>query len=363
MAQAWLDTEHRDPIHVAQLDHYGKRLATASSDHRVRVFDVETRRLVVELGRRNGPPIGRDGHAGAIWAVAWAHPKYGQVLASAGEDKLVLIWRGPRLSDSTGETEDDYWNVIGRHDSQGPVIAAAFSPWEYGLQLATASCDGIVTVLSHNGAAQLESDAWRKESFHAHEGGAFAVCWAPAASPAVSSDAAEAQTMHLAAMGPRRLVSGGADHTVRIWRYDAQSSQWVDQHRFPEEEHGNFVRDVAWRPNMGIPSNTVASCDEDGTVVIWTQAMLDQPWTRQFRLKLDAAAWQLSWAVTGSILAVSTSANGCYLLSETREGEWQCEEVPEEAEEPSIPEGPAFERLVSDESASARHRVAHRQSR
>lgn len=335
MSQAWLDTAHHGPVHAMQLDHFGTRLATASSDHRVRVWDVETRQLVVELGR-DGPP---NGHGGAIWAVAWAHPTYGQVLASAGEDKCVLFWRGPLWrSDSTGETEDD-WCAIYRHELQGAVIAAAFSPWEHGLQLAAASSDGSVTVLSHNGAAPLEGDRWCRESFQAHEGGAFAVCWAPAACPAVSSGVAETQTMRFAAMGPRRLVSGGADRTVRIWRYDTQTSKWVDQHRFPPEEHSDFVRDVAWRPNMGIPANTVASCAEDGTVVIWTQAMLDQPWRKQHKEELDAAAWQLSWAVTGSILAVSTSANRCHLLSETPEGQWKSVEAREEAEDPSLDPG------------------------
>ncbi|CAK0845540.1 unnamed protein product [Prorocentrum cordatum] len=119
MPQAWLDTAHHGPIHAVQLDHFGKRLATASSDHRVRVWDVESRQLVVELGR-DGPP---SGHGGAIWAVAWAHPTHGQVLASAGEDRCVLFWRGPVWrSDSTGETEDDWCAIpaaAGRGDRGG----------------------------------------------------------------------------------------------------------------------------------------------------------------------------------------------------------------------------------------------------
>ncbi len=35
------DSEHSDLIHDAQLDYYGRRLATASSDRTVRVFQVD----------------------------------------------------------------------------------------------------------------------------------------------------------------------------------------------------------------------------------------------------------------------------------------------------------------------------------
>ena len=35
-----IETGHEDMVHDAQLDYYGKRLATASSDTTVKVFDV-----------------------------------------------------------------------------------------------------------------------------------------------------------------------------------------------------------------------------------------------------------------------------------------------------------------------------------
>eukprot|EP00042_Codosiga_hollandica_P012758 m.28803 g.28803 ORF g.28803 m.28803 type:complete len:136 (+) comp40336_c0_seq2:116-523(+) len=37
---AAIDTEHEDMIHDAQMDYYGKRLATCSSDRTVKIFEV-----------------------------------------------------------------------------------------------------------------------------------------------------------------------------------------------------------------------------------------------------------------------------------------------------------------------------------
>lgn len=384
-----LDTAHRGPIHAAQLDHFGRRLATASEDHCVRVWDVEARCFVTEL----------KGHKAPVWAVSWSHPMYGPVLASAGEDRKVLLWR-----EAEGE-----WCLIHSHEMQGAALSAAFSPWEYGLQLAVASSDGQVAVVSlrepepapstplaaplqqplarwHSSSPRLApstppvpaspvhrgtddegasehtkvSDRWRVETFRAHEGGCFALCWAPAASPAVVASAAGAESQRAASaatssgagvaggdagtaataegadrsrstvLQPRRLVTGGADNQVRIWRHDKQTSAWADQHHFPSDAHSDWVRDVAWRPNAGIPANTIASCAEDGTVVIWRQAMIGQPWGRQEKLKLDASAWQVSWSVTGSILAVSTSSNQVLLYKELLDGSWDRAEMLDE---------------------------------
>ena len=55
-------------IHDAQMDFYGTRLATCSSDRSVKIFDVRdgTQTLSADL----------RGHEGPVWQVAWAHPRY-----------------------------------------------------------------------------------------------------------------------------------------------------------------------------------------------------------------------------------------------------------------------------------------------
>ena len=66
--QSTVDTGHEDMIHDAQMDFYGTRLATCSSDRSVKIFDVRdgTQTLSADL----------RGHEGPVWQVAWAHPRY-----------------------------------------------------------------------------------------------------------------------------------------------------------------------------------------------------------------------------------------------------------------------------------------------
>lgn len=88
MSLGALETGHSDMVHDAQLDYYGKRLATCSSDRTVKVFDLsgDQKTLIADL----------RGHEGPIWQLSWAHPRYGSLLASASFDHRVIIWKeGP----------------------------------------------------------------------------------------------------------------------------------------------------------------------------------------------------------------------------------------------------------------------------
>jgi protein transport protein SEC13 len=43
-------------------------------------------------------------------------------------------------------------------------------------------------------------------------------------------------------------------------------------------KHNDWVRDVAWAPNIGIPYDMIATCSQDGRVFIWKKAESEQTW-------------------------------------------------------------------------------------
>jgi len=309
MAQtiATFDTAHSGTIHDAQLDYYGKRLATASADASIRVWDVSTEQhnILAEIREHTAP----------VWQVSWAHPKFGSLLASASYDKQVIIWREIRQGD---------WQPLFRDVSHtGSVNGISWSPWEFGLNLASASSDGNIGIISNKGG-----DKWvRKQISNAHLYGVNAVSWCPATSPATLASGPGASSGPAGGAGgsgvtSQKVVSGGCDNLVKIWKFDDVSDEWVEVYRFPSDSHSDWVRDVSWRPNVGIPSNTIASCSEDKSVIIWAQEMDGQPWKMQAKLSLDAPVWRLSWSVTGSILAAACVDNTVQLYKETTNGEW-----------------------------------------
>jgi len=299
-----IDTAHDDMIHDAQFDYYGKYLATCSSDRTIKIFEVS------ENSKEQVLVSTLKGHDGPVWEIAWAHPKFGNLLASCSYDKRVLIWK---------ETSHNQWIILHEVQHESSVNAVAWAPAEYGLTLAAASSDGSVSIIWHK-----DERNWEKTTIKpAHNNGVNAVSWAPAMDPPalLSGQAARAVSSP-----PRRIATGGCDNLIKIWRYDEQAGgkgDWVLE--VPLEGHGDWVRDVAWAPNIGRPIDILASCSQDGSVFIWSREDGNKPWEKCNLTQLkDNIAWRVSWSVTGNILAVSGSDNKVTLWKESLDREWKC---------------------------------------
>ena len=100
-------------VHDAQLDYYGRRLATCSSDRTIKIFEIS--------GEQHTHLADLKGHEGPVWQVVWAHPKYGSLIASCSFDHRVIIWK---------ETQDNLWQQVG---SSGIIACMArVICFEYG---------------------------------------------------------------------------------------------------------------------------------------------------------------------------------------------------------------------------------------
>jgi WD40 repeat protein len=103
-----------------------------------------------------------------------------------------------------------------------------------------------------------------------------------------------------------QLVTGGCDNMLRLWtianpKSSTQVTNTYDVLPMPVDtplkhtgllatvsklcpvEHSPFidwVRDVAWCPNLGLTSTTIASCGQDGRVILWTKDNSSNPWVR-----------------------------------------------------------------------------------
>lgn len=90
-------------------DYYGRRLATCSSDKTVKVFDV--------VGEQHVHLADLRGHEGPVWQVAWAHPKFGSLLASCSFDHRVIIWK---------ETQDNQWQQVRSANDELAIYVCTF---------------------------------------------------------------------------------------------------------------------------------------------------------------------------------------------------------------------------------------------
>lgn len=284
----YIDTQHDDMVHDSQLDYYGCKLATSSSDTTIKIYNVS--------GSSYEHTATLQGHEGPVWQVSWAHPKFGIVLASCSFDGSVLIHR---------ETRPREWTLLytAKHLHASSVNGIAFCPHEYGLMLAAASSDGKVSILSHQ-----PDDSWSVEYLNDCALGVNSVSWAPSGA---YDD------------GLPRLVTGGCDNGIRLWKRNSEMA-WEEDVKM-DKEHSDWVRDVAWAPPILPNVNVLASCSEDGKVLIWTSEKKEEEaerWKCTLLNDFEGPVWRVSWSLTAQLLAVSSGDSDVSLWKQGLDGVW-----------------------------------------
>eukprot|EP00890_Picochlorum_soloecismus_P001498 jgi/Picsp_1/2349/NSC_05812-R1_protein sec13 homolog len=286
------DTGHQDTVHDAQFDYYGKQIATCSSDRTIKVFRIQGNQATHEADL--------IGHSGPVWEISWSHPKLGNLLASCGYDKSVIIWQ--RQDPSSG-TWHQMYQAKGLH--RASVNSLCWAPYELGLLLATASSDGALSVLEYD---QSTGNWETKKIDDAHPVGATSVSWCPVTQQ----------------QERKRIASGGCDSTVKIWAYDEQSGQWV-QEGPALVGHTDWVRSVAWAPAGGLSSPPcLASAGQDGKVVVWKQEHGGSgSWKPSTVHTFGKTVWKASWSNNGGILAVTDADQEVTMWKEVASGAWK----------------------------------------
>ncbi|BFZ57646.1 GTPase-activating protein S13 [Savitreella phatthalungensis] len=331
-----IDTAHQGDLLDAALDYHGRRLATCSSDRTIKIFDVAPAGSSVAVGSASSGAVAGAGsqttlletlrgHEGPVWQLSWAHPKFGTILASAGYDGKVIVWR--ETSSSAGTSGQ--WSKLTEHALHGASVnSVSWGPHELGAVLACASSDGKVSVLEFK-----DDGSWDTRLMTAHPLGSNAVSWAPATVPGslISATgrgpaAGDNASGSAAVAGPiRKFVTGGCDNLAKIWRYDDATSAWVEDRTL--EGHTDWVRDVAWAPNIGLPKQYIATGGQDRHVYIWTRLATDAenaPWKRTHlrndKTPFPDVVWRVSWSESGNLLAVSCGDGKIYVYKEEATG-------------------------------------------
>lgn len=113
----------------------------------------------------------------------------------------------------------------------------------------------------------VDDGHWGADIFDAHGIGCNAVSWAPAtpAGSLIQPSSAPAPTAPgTPAAAPngsvKRFATAGCDNAVRIWAYRDDAQSWVEEEVL--EGHTDWVRDVAWAPNIGLPRSYIATASQ-----------------------------------------------------------------------------------------------------
>lgn len=103
---------------------------------------------------------------------------------------------------------------------------------------------------------------WGADMFIGHAIGCNAVSWAPAVQPGslIAPQLTDSAPGQPSTQGIKRFASAGCDNLVKIWGYREDSQSWVEEEIL--EGHTDWVRDVAWAPNIGLPRSYIATASQ-----------------------------------------------------------------------------------------------------
>ncbi|KAI9329474.1 WD40-repeat-containing domain protein [Obelidium mucronatum] len=288
--------DHADLVHDIVYDFYGKRIATCSSDQKVKVWQVN--------GENDGWSLDDSwkAHDCSIVSVSWAHPEFGNLIASCSFDRTVKIWE-EQEHEALGSGRR--WKLRATlSESRGSVHSVEFAPNHLGLKLATCSADGWVRIYEAEDIMNLSSWSLTGE-FEAVAGcketDRLCLSWCPSR------------------FQPQQIVVGcGEKNIARIYRLTANNQWTAFEYLGP---HHDTITDVSWAPNMGRSYQLIATASKDTHVRIFKLSWEIDPIqsergnassTAKGAWKIEllgsfndhrAVVWRVDWNLLGTVLS------------------------------------------------------------
>ncbi|XP_064394460.1 nucleoporin SEH1-like [Halichondria panicea] len=307
-----VSVDHKDLIHDVSYDFYGKRMATCSSDQSVKVFDLH------EDGQWQCTATWKC-HSGSVWKVSWAHPEFGQVLATCSFDRTVAIWEEQVTEKKSplATSSDTHWvKRASLVDSRTEVNDVKFAPRNLGLQLATCSTDGQLRIYEAPDVMNLSQ--WSLMFALSCKPGTSCLSWNPS-------------RIH-----PPMIVVGTNDtgsmasSRLQIFEYSEDARKWQKIHSIVGIVF-DPVHDVAFAPNLGRSYHMLAVASKDVDIIHLAPSGTDPNGCTKLDVRhpahfdhQGAQVWRVDWNVTGTILA-SSGDDGCVRLWKANYLEnWKC---------------------------------------
>ncbi|KAL4931289.1 putative nuclear pore protein (SEH1) [Aspergillus undulatus] len=249
------DAGHRDLVTVTKFNFYGNRIVTASSDHRMKVWDQKDNEWQLTDTWR--------AHDAEIRDATWNGPFTGQHIGSVGEDMKLKVWQEDVTQPpNSGRRFRAIFRMMAPH--RHPFVSIDFRNIDLESWIAAITRDGFLMVLEPVSPDSLAD--WQTVD-------EFRVCAAP---PRGEETSFKVQFHHdptdithaIQPSSDRKSLSlvVAAMDTVKVFRMDSNRRFY---HAIELSGHGGLVRDVSWANGSVRGYDLIASGCKDGFVRVF----------------------------------------------------------------------------------------------
>ncbi|BCS18076.1 putative nuclear pore protein (SEH1) [Aspergillus puulaauensis] len=249
------DSGHRDLVTVTKFNFYGNRIVTASSDHRMQVWDQKDGEWQLTDTWR--------AHDAEIRDATWNGPFTGQHIGSVGEDMKLKIWQEDVTQPpNSGRRFRSIFRLMApqRH----PYVSVDFRNIDLETWLAVITRDGFLRVMEPVSPDSLAD--WQPVD-------EFRVCSPPQRGEETSfkvqfhHDPTDITHSILPSWDRKSLsLVVAAMDSVKIFRTDANRRFY---HAIELTGHGGLVRDISWANGSVRGYDLIASGCKDGFVRVF----------------------------------------------------------------------------------------------
>ncbi|MEG4142576.1 nSTAND1 domain-containing NTPase [Microcoleus sp. Pol7_B1] len=270
---------HTERVSAISFSPNGKLLATASSDHTVKLWDTSTGQQIHTL----------SGHTDSVNAVRFS--PNGKLLATASDDKTVKLW-----DTTTGKQI----NTLSGHTAS--VYLVSFSP--NGKLLATGGGDNTVKLWDTSTGKQINTLSGHKDGvndFSFSPNGKLVATgssdntvklWDTSTGKQINTLSGHTELVDVVSFSPdgKRLATGSWDKTVKLW--DTSTGKEIKT----LSGHTDWVNVVSFSPD----GKRLATASSDKTVKLWDTSTGKQINTLSGH---KDGVWAVSFSPNGKLLA------------------------------------------------------------
>ena len=281
-------SDHLGNITSIKFNNNSNRLAISGNDGKITIFSYDENQK--QINKNPDTIILKNSHYNSINDIAWSHPKFGNYLASCGNDNNIIIWKE--------KSKNDFEKIISFSNHKDKITSIEFAPYDYGLILLCSSLDGTISIYIF----KKETNNWIDSIIKTEHNNVNFISWGPSNFPInlenAFDDDYDNNNENLYQM---KFVSCG-DNTVFVWKSE---NNLINDFEYDLIYRSDFeVKFVSWMKFVIYSYNIIAVGCENGDVVILKE--YDNKWLNTFIIQTNGIIYSLNWSKFGNYLCVNS---------------------------------------------------------